>query len=82
MNQIMPADPLTREQRARAEALHTAAAVAAAAPEPSTSFVATSNLVDLAAYVMDGVHPLTRYDDDAEPVEARTLSGQPTGADQ
>ena len=76
-------DPLTREQRARAEALHTAAAVAAAAPEPSTSFVATSNLVDLAAYVIDGVHPLANYpDDDVEPVEARTLSGEQIGADQ
>ncbi len=77
MNELTT-DPLTQPQRARAEALHTSAAVLVAGviPEPTTL-----DLADLAAYVIDGVHPRRHYDDQL-PVEVRTLSGDTIEADQ
>lgn len=65
MNELTT-DPLTREQRARAEGLHTASAVLVAAPAQVADAATPPDLVDLAAYVIDGVHPLTRYENGAD----------------
>ena len=71
-------DPLTREQRARAEALHTAAAVLTAAPAIRTPLA--SDVVEVAVYVETGAAVADARTGDL--VEVATLSGEPTGADQ
>ena len=60
-------DPLSPEQRARAEALHPGSALLPSETRRGDTLV--PDLIDLAAYVIDGVHPLARYADYTAPVE-------------
>ena len=71
-------EPFTAEQQTRAEALRTARAVLSKSVGFATSLdVSLTDVIDLAEYIVRGVHPLDRYAETPPPsyvaVDARTV---------